>query len=38
MQWKWWHTVLLVAIGVAIDYFFPTLANMTLGKLTARKS
>jgi hypothetical protein len=38
MQWKWWHTVLLVAIGIGIDYWFPALANMTLGKLTGRKS
>jgi hypothetical protein len=35
---KWWHIALLVAVGIAIDYFFPTLANMSLGKVTARKS
>lgn len=38
MQAKWWHLAILVMVGIAIDYFFPTLANMTLGKLTGRKS
>lgn len=35
---KWWHVAIIVAIGIAIDYFFPMLANMSLGKLTPRKS
>lgn len=35
---KWWHIALLVAVGIALDFFFPTLANMSLGKVTARKS
>lgn len=38
MSMKWWHIALLVAVGIALDFFFPTLANMSLGKVTARKS
>jgi hypothetical protein len=37
MTAKWWHLAVLLFIGIAIDYFFPQLANMTLGKLTGRK-
>jgi hypothetical protein len=38
MNMKWWHIALLVVVGIAIDYWFPTLANMSLGKITPRKS
>lgn len=37
MTAKWWHFAVVVLIGVAIDFFFPSLADMTLGKITARK-
>lgn len=38
MSIKWWHVLGLIALGILIDYFAPALANMTLGKVTARKS
>jgi hypothetical protein len=38
MGMKWWHIAGLVIVGILIDYFFPTLANMTVSKLTPRKS
>lgn len=38
MRAQWWHALVLIAIGIALDYWFPGFANATLGKLTARKS
>jgi hypothetical protein len=38
MTAKWYHFAIVVLLGIAIDYFFPSLANMALGKLTPRKS
>jgi hypothetical protein len=38
MTMKWWHIAGLVIVGILIDYFFPNLANMTVAKLTPRKS
>jgi hypothetical protein len=38
MSVRWWHILLLIVVGIGIDYFFPALANMSLGKLTARKT
>jgi len=38
MSIKWWHILGLVILGIAIDYWFPALANMSIGKLgIARK-
>jgi len=33
MSIKWWHILGLVIAGILVDYFFPNLANMSLGKL-----
>jgi hypothetical protein len=38
MSIKWWHILGLLVLGILIDYFMPALANMSLGKLTPRKS
>jgi hypothetical protein len=38
MTVKWWHILGLLALGILIDYFLPALANMSIGKLTPRKS
>jgi hypothetical protein len=38
MSIKWWHILALVILGILIDYFAPMLANMTVGRLTPRKS
>ena len=35
---KWWHTILILVLGILIDYWFPTLADMTVGKVMPRKS
>jgi hypothetical protein len=38
MSIKWWHILGLLVLGILIDYFMPVLANMSIGKLTPRKS
>jgi hypothetical protein len=37
MKAQWWHFALILILGIAIDYWFPGLANATLGKVTPRK-
>lgn len=33
MSVRWFHIVLLIAVGIALDYWMPSLANNSLGKL-----
>jgi hypothetical protein len=36
---SWWHIIVVLLIGIGLDYFFPGFANATLGKLgVVRKS
>lgn len=37
MAIKWFHILGLIVLGILIDYWMPSLANMTVGKLTPRK-
>jgi hypothetical protein len=35
---KWWHILILVAIGYALGYWMPKIGDMTIGKIYARKA
>lgn len=36
MTARWWHLVLILAIGYALGYWLPAAGNATLGKLYPR--
>jgi hypothetical protein len=36
MKWISWHAIWIVALGYALGYWFPSIGNMTIGKIKAR--
>jgi hypothetical protein len=33
---RWWHILIILAIGYALGYWMPAIGNMTLGRIYAR--
>lgn len=36
MTARWWHLLILLAIGYALGYYMPALGDVTLGKVYAK--
>lgn len=38
MTTRWWHILIILAIGYALGYWMPQLGNASLGKLYKRSA